>query len=193
MKGSSSFREVFAAAGDGAAGAGHEPARVLIAEPNPAVRTRLRRDFEERGWRVGEAATQDQTWSACAKLRPHLAVLELRLQDGFCFPLVSRGVEVGAVVVVLTAHGSVAAAIAAIKQGATAFLCKPVGVASILTAARGAPVEHALAPPQPMTLSRARWEYLSRAVVTEGSVTGASRRLGLQARSLRRMLAKAAP
>jgi two-component system response regulator RegA len=192
MNGSASSGGYFAAAAR-APGAAPERPRVLIAEPNPGVRSRLRGDFEQFGWLVSETANQDETRAAYVHLPPQLAVIELRLEDGFCFPLITLGTEVGAVVVVLTAHGSVAAAISAIKHGATAFLCKPVGVARILIAAGGGRVEPALGPPPPMTLCRARWEYLSRAVVTEGSVTGASRRLGLQARSLRRMLAKAAP
>lgn len=170
-----------------------EGPRVLIAEPTAGVRARLRRDFEQFGWLVCETATHDETRAAYLHLRPQLAVIELRLQDGFCFPLIACGTDVGAVVVVLTAHGSVAAAVAAIKHGATAFLCKPAAVANILAAAGGGRLEPARGSQLPMTLCRARWEYLSRMVVSEGSVTGASRRLGLQARSLRRMLAKAAP
>jgi ActR/RegA family two-component response regulator len=37
------------------------------------------------------------------------------------------------------------------------------------------------------------WEVLNEAVETAGSVSGAARRLGLHARSLRRMLAKYPP
>jgi len=47
--------------------------------------------------------------------------------------------------------------------------------------------------PTQMTLDRAIWEYINYSVDVAGSIAAAARNLGLDRRSLRRMLAKYAP
>jgi two-component system response regulator RegA len=44
-----------------------------------------------------------------------------------------------------------------------------------------------------LTLDRAIWEFISQTVESAGTISEASRRLGLDRRSLRRMLSKYAP
>jgi two-component system, response regulator RegA len=96
--------------------------------------------------------------------------------------------------VIVTAYGSVASAVRAVKLGVAGYLVKP---------ARGAQVLHAAGYQAPapgpgddaayLSLDRAIWEVLNEAVEQAGTVSGAARRLGLHARSLRRMLAKYPP
>jgi ActR/RegA family two-component response regulator len=44
-----------------------------------------------------------------------------------------------------------------------------------------------------MTLDRAVWEYIARTVETAGTLSGGARRLGIDRRSLKRMLKKYPP
>jgi len=94
--------------------------------------------------------------------------------------------------VIATAQPSIATAIRAVRSGVDAYLAKPVSAALVL---------QTLASPQPATedtlswpsLDRTIWEYLNHVVGVAGSLSEAARRLGLDRRSLRRMLAKYPP
>ena len=97
---------------------------------------------------------------------------------------------------ILTAYGSMAAAVQALKFGAVACLAKPASVGEILRAC-GVPTERDSVGEEPilqhMSLQRAHWEYLQRVFEDAGSVSEAARRLGVDRRSLRRMLTKTPP
>jgi two-component system response regulator RegA len=96
-------------------------------------------------------------------------------------------------VVIATSYGSVATAIRAIKLGAAAFLAKPVTAWHVLAELQGDHTSELPTPPQHLTLDRAIWEYINLTVEAAGSISEAARRLGVDRRSLRRMLAKYAP
>jgi two-component system, response regulator RegA len=93
--------------------------------------------------------------------------------------------------VIVTSRGAIASAVRAIQKGALNYLVKPVTGEQLLAAldADTTGMEDA----QPMTLDRAVYEYLVQTVDATGSLAGAARNLGLDRRSLRRMLAKNPP
>jgi two-component system response regulator RegA len=100
----------------------------------------------------------------------------------------------GTRVVVLTAYGSIATAIEAVRLGAASYLQKPVSVdeierAFLLQDAR--PDETHEAPTHVPTLAKAEWEHINR-ILTEcgGNIRKAAALLGVHRRTLQRKLAK---
>ena len=91
-------------------------------------------------------------------------------------------------IVVVTDHDSVASAVRCAQLGVDGYYVKR----SLLFWPPAEYVEvqeHG----RPMPLARAVWEYVNRAVGEAGSITAAAEQLGLDRRSLRRMLGKYAP
>lgn len=95
--------------------------------------------------------------------------------------------------VIVTAYGSVASAVRAVKLGVCGYLVKPARGIHVLRAAGRDPIAAEEVAASYLSLDRAIWEVLNEAVEQAGTVSGAARRLGLHARSLRRMLAKYPP
>jgi two-component system response regulator RegA len=169
---------------------------LLLVDDDAALRTRLARAFQARGFAVREA---DGVASALALAReesPELAVVDLRMSDGDGLDVVRALTQIDptTVVVVLTGYGSIATALEAVRLGATHYLTKPADVDELIAAfARecgdaGSPPRGEHAPP---TLARVEWEHIQR-VLTDcgGNVSEAARRLGIHRRSLQRKLAK---
>jgi two-component system response regulator RegA len=128
-------------------------------------------------------------------MSPDLVVLELNFPDGTWFDALNA-VQLsaqGARVVVVTGSGSIASAVEAVRSGVTAYLVKPVTAEHILTAADRDHTPQLDPDSGGMSLDRAIWEYLTQTVAACGSIAGAARSLGLDRRSLRRMLSKNPP
>jgi len=95
--------------------------------------------------------------------------------------------------VVLTAFGSIANAIAAVRLGAADYLTKPANGEDLTAALLGHAPANGMAL-KPMTADRARWEHIHRVLEFSGyNISEAARRLGLHRRTLQRILAKRAP
>ncbi len=101
--------------------------------------------------------------------------------------------------IVVSEHGSVATAVEVMRRGAHEYLCAPAGIGDLLSAledqgptnepesaGKGA---RSVAP----SLDRAIWEYINFVLAGAGTVAEAARRLGVDRRSLRRMLAQHPP
>jgi len=125
---------------------------------------------------------------------PDLVVAEYRLA-GKCVLDLLEAVprELWPRLVIVTSYGSVASAVRAIKLGVGGYLVKPASGAHVLRAAGREVAAPEETPASYLSLDRAIWEVLNEAVEQAGTVSGAARRLGLHARSLRRMLAKYPP
>ena len=170
---------------------------LLLVDDDAALRKRLARAFEARGFAVREA---DGALAALALAReesPELAVVDLRVPDGDGLEVVRalQSIDPTTVVVVLTGYGSIATALEAVRLGATHYLTKPADVDELIAAfARDGGVVADEAPRNehaPPTLARVEWEHIQR-VLTDcaGNVSEAARRLGIHRRSLQRKLAK---
>jgi DNA-binding response OmpR family regulator len=106
----------------------HDPKCVLIVDDEPNVRLMLRTALESAGYRVLEAA---DGLGALARLRDgtcDLVVLDLRMPKLDGMETLARLREQGNAtpVVMLTAHGSIPDAVAAMRLGAIDFLTKPI-------------------------------------------------------------------
>jgi DNA-binding NtrC family response regulator len=102
--------------------------RILIVDDEPNVRLMLRTTLESVGYTVAEADDGNR-----ALERVHIDTFDMILldllmprMDGMELLKQLRAADISTPVVILTAHGSVPEAVAAMKLGAIDFLAKPI-------------------------------------------------------------------
>jgi DNA-binding NtrC family response regulator len=102
--------------------------RILIIDDEPNVRLVFRTSLETAGYTVDEAADGATALARLRKSPVDLVLLDLRMPGSGGMETLRRlraaGVEVP--VVIVTAHGSIPDAVAAMKLGAIDFLTKPI-------------------------------------------------------------------
>jgi two-component system response regulator RegA len=175
-----------------------ERALLLIVEDDEALRERLRRAFEERGFDVRTAATTGDAERLARDEAPEYVVLDLRVGDNSGLDLIPllKQADPATRIVVLTGYGSIATTIEAVRRGATYYLTKPAHADEILAAFSRDESGVALEGPavQPMSLDRVEWEHINRVLVDcGGNISEAARALGLHRRSLQRKLNRFPP
>ncbi len=101
---------------------------ILIVDDEPNVRLMLRTALESSGYQVREAADGSGALGHLRVSPCDLVVLDLRMprMDGMETLRRLRAEGDGTPVVMLTAHGSIPDAVAAMKLGAIDFLTKPI-------------------------------------------------------------------
>ena len=128
---------------------------------------------------------------------PAFALLALRLKDGSGLKVMYalREGRPDARIVMLTAHGSIATAVSAIRAGAADYLIKPADDEEVVRAVLGGLAVDEPAPPQShMSANRVRWEHIQSVYELSGrNVSQTARGLGMYRRTLQRILAKHAP
>jgi two-component system response regulator RegA len=168
---------------------------LLLLDDDQALRTRLGRALESRGFEVTTAASVSEATEALRANLPAFAVLDMRLEDGNGLKVVEaiRERREDARIVMLTGYGAIATAVAAVKAGAVDYLSKPADaddVVKALLATGDAPEP----PDNPMSADRVRWEHIQRVYeLCDHNVSETARRLGMHRRTLQRILAKRAP
>ena len=108
-------------------GAEHEPARILVAEDEESMRLFLERGLTRLGYEVVGVPDGEQALVASAKRPFDVAVVDLRMpcKDGLAVLGHLKSVDPDALVILMTAFGSIATAVEAMKIGAFDFLTKP--------------------------------------------------------------------
>ena len=108
--------------------------KILIVDDQPSVRFGLRNLLEAEGWRAFEAENGQQALSIITEQSPQLILLDLRLPDTSGLDLLPRirAIDDEVPIIILTAHGTIEAAISALKSGAENFLTKPFDPDSLL-------------------------------------------------------------
>jgi len=116
------------------------PKRILIVDDEPNVRLVFRTALEATGYLVTEAADGDAALAQLRKLPTDLILLDLKMPvvDGMETLRRLRDAGDETPVVVVTAHGSVPDAVAAMKLGAVDFLPKPVSPVTLRAVVAGA-------------------------------------------------------
>ncbi|MEZ6087018.1 MAG: response regulator [Pirellulaceae bacterium] len=173
---------------------------IMVVDDTFVLRDRLSLAFQQRGFRVEQAGGYDEAVARFSSNPTDLAVIDLRMPGRSGLDLLTsiKRIRPETKVVILSGFGSIAAAIDAVRMGATNFLSKPADVDDILNAfVRGdRPQSHASEHPEfPVpSLARAEWEHIHR-VLSDcgGNISEAARRLGIHRRSLQRKLRKRAP
>ena len=168
---------------------------LLLLDDDTALRTRLGRALETRGFEVTTAASVAEAREALRTTVPAFAVLDMRLEDGNGLKVVEaiRDRREDSRIVMLTGYGAIATAVAAVKAGAVDYLQKPADADDVVKAllATGEAPEP---PVNPMSADRVRWEHIQRVYeLCDHNVSETARRLGMHRRTLQRILAKRAP
>ena len=169
---------------------------LLLLDDDAALRTRLGRALESRGFETRLAATVAEAVAAVRASPPAFAVLDMRLEDGNGLQLVEviQAARPDARIIMLTGYGAIATAVAAIKAGAVDYLSKPADADDVVKALLARRDETAAPPENPMSADRVRWEHIQRIYELCGhNVSETARRLNMHRRTLQRILAKRAP
>ena len=169
---------------------------LLVMDDDSALRVRLGRALESRGFQPTLAASVAEAVAAVKAHPPAFAVLDMRLDDGNGLQVVEtiRNARPDARVVMLTGYGAIATAVAAVKAGAVDYLSKPADADDVLRALLAKHDEAPAPPENPMSADRVRWEHIQRVYELCGhNVSETARRLNMHRRTLQRILAKRAP
>ncbi len=105
------------------------PPTVLIVDDQPTIRKSLRHLLERKGYHVCEADSGAAALQTAQAEEPEVILLDLKLPDIDGLEVLERlrGASPETAVILLTGHGSVEAAVTAIKKGAEDFLEKDPG------------------------------------------------------------------
>ncbi len=117
----------------GAAGAAGKP-HILVVDDEPNVRKVLGAMLEQAGYLTTRAATGDEALGLVRAQDPDLVITDLKMPGMDGLDLLRRLKEgfPEIPVILLTAHGTVEAAVEAMKQGALDFLAKPFDKTRVL-------------------------------------------------------------
>lgn len=170
---------------------------VLVCHPSHNYFQQLKRELTEKQYVALHCWDCKTLRSLIAHDPPEILVTELRLPDGPTLGPIAqlRQGSPRSRIVVVTDHGSIATALRCNSLGVAGYYTLPASIEQILSDGNvgSPPVAVGKSPELPLRLDRAIWEYLNRVVDTMGSIAGAADVLGLDRRSLRRMLSKCAP
>lgn len=102
--------------------------RILVVDDQQALRSAIARFLGGIGYEVFEAGSASEATKMVETVQPHGAIVDYSLGDDNGLTVTDRILEAdpNAVVIVLTAFGSIDLAVQAIKRGAEQFLTKPV-------------------------------------------------------------------
>jgi len=104
------------------------PARVLVVDDEPDLRTLYELTLLREGYRVDAAGTLAEAWSQLQDKKFEAVITDMRLPDGQGLDLLHRMLaeQRGERCIVMTAYGSAENAVEALKAGAFDYLTKPV-------------------------------------------------------------------
>ncbi|MBI3077110.1 MAG: sigma-54-dependent Fis family transcriptional regulator [Deltaproteobacteria bacterium] len=104
--------------------------RILVADDEAASRKGLRALLSTWGYEVEEAANGQEALEKAGAFRPAVVITDLVMPkvDGLGLLKALQGELAFVTVIILTGHGTIETAVAAVKQGAYDYLTKPVDV-----------------------------------------------------------------
>src|SRR6202158_3479175 len=118
--------------------ASHQKTTILIIEDEAKMRRLLELKLGEEGFAVHSAADAETGLQLLVREKPDLVVTDLRLpaMSGLEFLQAVKRVNAALPVVVMTAYGTVEAAVEAMKMGASDFVTKPFSLAELVLVIR---------------------------------------------------------
>ncbi len=173
---------------------------LMIIDDDQRFRDRLALSMSKRGYQVlafaeGQQAIKylsTQTEDQAIKY----AIVDLKLAGEWGLNVVEELITIQPqlIIIVLTAYGSIATAIEALKLGALNYLQKPVSIDEIENALLNKsylPEQTKADDVETASLARVEWEHINR-VLTEcdGNIRQSAQKLGMHRRTLQRKLAK---
>src|SRR5262250_348753 len=102
-------------------------ARILIADDERNIRKNLAMVLESAGYQVDEASDGEEALALCRETHPDIALVDLHMpkMEGLDVLAHFRTLSPKTAVVIITAYGSAANAVEAMKLGAVDFIEKP--------------------------------------------------------------------
>lgn len=153
--------------------------------------------YGKRGYEVRTAFSVKDGIKVATEFEPEFAVVDLRLADGNGLEVVDKLKEIveDCRIIMMTAYGNIATAVAAVKAGAIDYLAKPADADMLEKALLQTGDEAYPEPPiDPMSADRVKWEHILRVFeMCDRNVSETARRLKMHRRTLQRILAKHAP
>ncbi len=171
---------------------------LIIIDDDEVLCTRLGKAMEKRGYEVRTAFSVADGIRIAHEFEPEFAVVDLRLADGNGLQVVDelrKNVE-DCRIIMMTAYGNIATAVAAVKAGAIDYLAKPADADMIERALLQTADDLAFPEPpvDPMSADRVKWEHILRVYeLCNRNVSETARRLKMHRRTLQRILTKHAP
>jgi len=167
---------------------------VLVVEDDATYRGALARALTREGFEPFEAESVEAACAFAAAGRPDFAVIDLRLGDGSGIDVVRelarRAPDCKSVL--LTGHGTIPAAVEAMRAGASDFRTKPISTAELVDTLRRSAEAAGAGTPDP--LDRAERDHILKMLdACNGNISEAARRLKLHRRTLQRKLQKLPP
>lgn len=171
---------------------------LVIVDDDDVLADRLGKAMERRGFDVTVITSVATALEWMGEHQPDYALIDLRLADGSGLDVVQKikNAATDCRIVMMTAYGNIATAVAAVKAGAVDYLTKPTDADAVEAALLSDGASSALPPPpaRPMSAERVRWEHIQRIFEQcDRNVSETARRLGMHRRTLQRILAKYAP
>ena len=169
---------------------------LLIVDDDNALRDRLARAMEKKGFQVTQAENVEKGISRVNTAPPAFAIVDLRLGDGSGLEVVKEihKFKKDSRVVMLTGYGNIPTAVAAIKAGAIDYIPKPADADDVESALLASPESKAVPPKNPMSADRVKWEHIHRVFeLCNRNVSETARRLKMHRRTLQRILSKRSP
>ena len=117
----------------GAPGTSHKP-RILVVDSDPAMRRLMGLRLDDGDYSVEIVTNAPEALDACVRRRPNLVITGLRLEgmNGLALLKELKGRWPDVTVIILTAYGTIPAAVQATQDGAFGFLVKPVDKSELL-------------------------------------------------------------
>ena len=168
---------------------------VLLVEDFAPLLRRWTRELTRAGKRVLAAANGEAALELIREDRPDIAIVDLFLasENGVNVIRKLKESDTGLYAILVSAHVTVAYAIAAMRAGADDVLFKPGSLRYVMDCVeQGIELE----PDEEMgpTLEQLEWEHISRVLLDcEGNITQAAERLGIYRQSLQRKLRRHLP
>ena len=169
---------------------------LLIVDDDNALRDRLARAMEKKGFHVVQADSVKLGINQAKKAPPAFAVVDLRLGDGNGLDVVKEihKLKKDSRVIMLTGYGNIPTAVAAVKAGAIDYIPKPADADDVENALLALPESKAVPPKDPMSADRVKWEHIHRVFeLCNRNVSETARRLKMHRRTLQRILSKRSP
>ncbi|MFI5280089.1 MAG: sigma-54-dependent transcriptional regulator, partial [Gemmatimonadales bacterium] len=114
--------------------------RILVVDDEAGIRAALKQLLDYEGYEVVQAGSGQEALALYAEQRPHLVLLDVKMAglDGLGVLKQLRQNDPGAIVVMISGHGSIQTAVEATQLGAHDFLEKPLDTDRVLLTIRNA-------------------------------------------------------
>jgi two-component system, response regulator RegA len=181
---------------------------VLVVDEDAASTGRISRCLQGFGYQAVVVQDFSAATAMNRQFRPDVILTELKLGGIWACDVLPRLKHANPTVrtAIVTNYPSVATAVRAMRTGFDTYMGKPLSTPLLLEAlgqerwamstgsagAAGDDGDRAARAGWP-SLDRTIWEYINQVFVSAGTMSEAARRLGIDRRSLRRMLAKHPP